>query len=425
MDVSAVLNASERILEQLGLTKAGDRLNLTAFCKSAQENNGRPGKPQEDTTTKKKALLEAFLSRKKIKKTSNDLKPVQEKKEKIKTRKVHLGWKHFREEDDAYFLVPLSKGGGSRTVDVPVTSSKVDLYLTCKNLFFPNGESLFGKADDMVMNLTNFKDEKIGETITVGDCVVPFNINNYMEAHKMKTVRLYLQSKRLFTDHDSDVELNQSAFIIDNDMPPIEVNEGTSLIDSSEDREALVQEQDEAYEISLQMDRKKKAELEFRSQEEKRKERLQRARIQRVLPEPNSSFVTVKIRHPSLGLQSRKFPMHTLMYSVYDWAGSLSTEPEHFTLNDPLGTVLPPSRELHDRNTLTMIESPEGTPSLLTSDDEIEFWGFGQAVDTSADLSGWFADGGNIFPESQPEQDSMLVFCFKITDCTLLKINGL
>ena len=145
---------------------------------------------------------------KKIKKTSNDLKPVQEKKEKIKTRKVHLGWKHFREEDDEYFLVPLSKGGGSRTVDVPVTSSKVDLYLTCKNLFFPNGESLFGKADDMVMNLTNFKDEKIGETITVGDCVVPFNINDYMEAHKMKTVRLYLQSKRLFTDHDSDVELN-------------------------------------------------------------------------------------------------------------------------------------------------------------------------------------------------------------------------
>lgn len=61
MDVSAVLNASERILEQLGLTKAGDRLNLTAFCKSAQEHNGKPGKPQEDTTTKKKALLEAFL----------------------------------------------------------------------------------------------------------------------------------------------------------------------------------------------------------------------------------------------------------------------------------------------------------------------------------------------------------------------------
>ena len=116
-------------------------------------------------------------------------------------------------------LSPYQREEAVRTVDVPVTSSKVDLYLTCKNRFFPNGESLFGKADDMVMKLTNFKDKTFGETITVGDCVVPFNMNNYMEAHKIKTVRLYLQSKRLFTDHDSDVELNQSAFIIDDDMP--------------------------------------------------------------------------------------------------------------------------------------------------------------------------------------------------------------
>ena len=64
--------------------------------------------------------------------------------------------------------------------------------------------------------------------------------------------------------------------------------------------------------------------------------------MERVLPEPRSDFVTVKIRHPSLGLQSRKFPTHTLMNSVYDWAGSLATEPEHFTLNDPLGKMLLP-----------------------------------------------------------------------------------
>ena len=61
------------------------------------------------------------------------------------------------------------------------------------------------------------------------------------------------------------------------------------------------------------------------------------------------------------------------MNSVYDWAGSLSIEPEHFTLNDPLGIMLPPSSELHDRCTLTMIESQEGTLSLLASDDEIDF----------------------------------------------------
>ena len=58
MDVSAVLSASEGFLEQLGLSKAGDRLNLIAFCKTANE---RPDKSQE----KKKALLKIFFSRKK------------------------------------------------------------------------------------------------------------------------------------------------------------------------------------------------------------------------------------------------------------------------------------------------------------------------------------------------------------------------
>ena len=83
------------------------------------------------------------------------------------------------------------KGGGSRTVDVPVTITRFELYQTCKSLFFPDGQSVFGHADDMLLDLTNFKDEKIGDTINVGgNCSVPFNIANYMEAHKIKTVRI-------------------------------------------------------------------------------------------------------------------------------------------------------------------------------------------------------------------------------------------
>ena len=116
----------------------------------------------------------------------------------------------------------------------------------CKSLFFPDGQSLFGKADDMLMDLANFKDEKISDTITVGaDCTVPFNVANYMEAHKIKTVRLYLRSKLLTTDSDDD--LYHSPFDIKEVMPPVELNEGSSLIGSSEDRKALKEEQDEAY----------------------------------------------------------------------------------------------------------------------------------------------------------------------------------
>ena len=65
----------------------------------------------------------------------------------------------------------------------------------CKSFFFPDEQSLYGKDDDMLMDVANFKDEKIGDYITVGvDCTIPFNIANYMEAHKIKTVRLYLRS---------------------------------------------------------------------------------------------------------------------------------------------------------------------------------------------------------------------------------------
>ena len=58
MDVSAVLSAPEGFLEQLGLSKAGDRLNLVAYRKTTSE------KP-ENSQNKKKTLLEAFHSRKK------------------------------------------------------------------------------------------------------------------------------------------------------------------------------------------------------------------------------------------------------------------------------------------------------------------------------------------------------------------------
>ena len=82
MVVSAVLSALEGFLEQLGLSKAGDRLNLVAFCKTTNE---RPEKSQE----KKKALLEAFLSRKKMKKPMS-VKQVKRRKRKSKVSKCIL-----------------------------------------------------------------------------------------------------------------------------------------------------------------------------------------------------------------------------------------------------------------------------------------------------------------------------------------------
>lgn len=339
---------------------------------------------QEEAKTKKRALLEAFLSKTKVTKTSKFSKSNKKSsqssvKDVIKTKKVQLGWKHFRDEDNTYVQVPLSKGGGTRTVDVPVDTTRSDLREISKDLFFPLGKSIFGTADEMLVDLSNFKDDKINETIQVGDSIMPFNITNYMEAHKIKNVRIYMRTKKICTD-ESDEELEHSVFCEDDDIEHSELRENSLLMGSSEGRKAIIEEQDREYQKSLEIDIKKTVDSAILEQEEKHKERLQNARKSRVLNEPSDDFISVKIRHPSLGLQSRRFPRNTKMLAVYDWAGSLCVEPAHFTLNDPLGNMLPPSSTLFDKSTLNMVESLEGTPSMSESDDEVQFLGFGRTI---------------------------------------------
>ena len=72
----------------------------------------------------------------------------------------------------------------------------------CKELFFPNGQSIFGTSEEMLLDLANFKDEKINDSIRFGDRVMSFNISNYMDVHKIKTVWIYLRSKKVDIDLD-------------------------------------------------------------------------------------------------------------------------------------------------------------------------------------------------------------------------------
>ncbi|XP_073255236.1 uncharacterized protein [Porites lutea] len=64
MDISAVLNASDDVLKDMGLSTAGDRLSLRGFCSTAQEKQHK-----EEKESKRRRLLEAFLSSKKDRST--------------------------------------------------------------------------------------------------------------------------------------------------------------------------------------------------------------------------------------------------------------------------------------------------------------------------------------------------------------------
>ena len=186
----------------------------------------------------------------------------------------------------------------------------------------------------MLFSLTNFKGEKVEEHIKAGRKYIPFNLCNYMEAHKVRTVRLYLQSKKIDgSDDDDDLlssafDVNQEGSVTDPlverqslvthtkesslinstlDMQSlVSQNQESSLIGSTLDRQSLVSEQDKEYEESLKADERKTISRKKENEESKRKKRIQNARADRVVPEPDDEFVTVKVSRAGLTLHGAR-----------------------------------------------------------------------------------------------------------------------
>jgi hypothetical protein len=184
-------------------------------------------------------------------------------------------------------------------------------------------------------------------------------------------------------------------------MVPERQSSTSLLIGTSEEQNKILEEQKHEYNMSLKADISKE-------EEKQHKKRVQDARTSRVNPEPLNDYVTVKIRHPHLGVLCRRFEAHSLMSSVYDWAGSLNPDLVNFTLNDTLGFVLLPSVDVADKCTLTMVESLVGTPSLCSSDDEINFLGFGQVLNSSStSSSSLFSELVGSHSGIQPPQESL------------------
>ncbi len=169
-----------------------------------------------------------------------------------------------------YTLVPLAKGGGCRQVELPLSTTKWELLKTCKTLFFPNGNSIFGKEEEMTFELANFKNDKIKVTLNVDGKELPFSIKNYIEAHKVKNVRLYLRSRKLYDFSSEEDDTKDYLPVIDFGH----VEKETGLIGSTEERQALFLEQDLAFQESLAKDQQKRIQLENEATEIERKARI-------------------------------------------------------------------------------------------------------------------------------------------------------
>ena len=339
-----------------------------------------------------------------------------------KSRKITLGWMHYSSKEKRFVTVRLNNGGGTRRIDVPFDSTKQDLIAEGKKLFFPGGQSTYGKEEEMLFNLANFRAETVEENIQTDETTADFTIQRYIEKHKLTLVRLYLTSKPDAPDED-DYDLMQSVFErsvpakpkakkkdkgkawrlnhvnlpVDADaqdlcflpdssdsFPQLESDDMAwldySLLGTSEERQQLMTEQQEELQQSIEVDRRKEeARNELARKQETEADRLETVRsfrAARVPPEPKegTSRVRIAVHHLLEGRLVRYFASEDRMLSVYDWIGSRAKQPENFHLCISPEDVVLPSDPV---SSCTLFMQVTDEPVFLLEDYDVTFKGYG------------------------------------------------
>ncbi|KAK2562533.1 hypothetical protein P5673_014209 [Acropora cervicornis] len=200
MDIDAITQSQDKILEDLGLVKKGDLLSLRAFCQRKVRE-----KSQQET---KRQLVMQLVNQKK-KKTKKPLPNLfdeaKKPQEKVKTRKIQIGWIHFNEKQERCISVRLQKGGGTREVHVPLNANVQKIVDIASEIFFQNRMSTFGPLEDMEVGLANFRSETLPLHTLEGN---EFTLQYYITSNKATRVRMYLktQIKSTVAADTSDME---------------------------------------------------------------------------------------------------------------------------------------------------------------------------------------------------------------------------
>ena len=266
-----------------------------------------------------------------------------------KTRRIALGLMQFN-QSKKFVTVRYAKGGGSRTLDVPVNATKQELIE---------------------------RHEK------------PFTIPGYFESYKLTRVQLYLTCQ-LCEDSDDEV-------LMTNVFGPSTSNTQSSTTPQNKDKSwcqqlhaqlennrklwtKLKMEQDEEHQKCLEMDRKKQAALEGEIAEVTKLEELRSAKAARVPDEPESgcSRVLMVTQHLFQRRVTQFFSATEKMVAVLDWLGSLDLHPEHFSLQVHPTTIISPDEGVLGYEGVVMYMRAWEEPLLMgTSSPEISFIGFG------------------------------------------------
>ena len=126
----------------------------------------------EKLRSAKGSRLKGSASESKIASASSNVKP--------RWRKFEIGWLHFSEEKGRYLAVGQSTGGGTISISLPGSSRTSDIIDEARNLFFPQGGSMFGRWLEMDYDLANFSDEKIDKLITPEGKEIELSLHSYI-----------------------------------------------------------------------------------------------------------------------------------------------------------------------------------------------------------------------------------------------------
>jgi hypothetical protein len=306
----------------------------------------------------------------------------------------------------------MKEGGGTRIVDIEKTANKEEIIKIAKGLFFPDGKSSFGNVSEMKLDLFNFKKEKVCSMPMEGENV-PFTLGLYIDHFKLSKVRLYLstmqEENNTDSDHDSDHDSEFSDSVFEQSpfddlmvQPPefahtitdpqsSKSNTQDILIGTSKEREKLKTLIEKAYEESLLADQARSSEMPDNldgvcEQVDDSADELRNTGAGRLPEELNvyDPHYIVSVRHLSLGVVTCLFALTDLMFSVYDWVGSLHSSPKYFQLFKYSGGCVSPQESIScaDKCMLTMVECDH--PVVFSSDEEdVIPKGFGPLLSSS------------------------------------------
>lgn len=402
MDGMAIKRSKDADLEQVGLVKKGDILAVKAFC---DETGSTQSKEVRDKDNKKRKLLAEFLHTSGGKKNDKKKKLAKEipKEKPEKKKKIQLGWKHHNNATRKYETVHLRYGGGTRSLDLPLSSDRLDIISAGSSVYFPDNECMYGNISSMSISLGDYT----GKEITSEN----FSLENYIETRKLDKVKLFILTKEYEVDTSSD---EGSDYILENPVFEDDASESKdlkqpddnvskivsvsilkidekdngdgNLMGSTKERESLKEQQNKEFMESLKADQSKE-----------RRCKLMQARADRV-PKEAKDGIKVSVRHLSLGNITYSFEPSCTCYDVYNWVGSMSVTPEHFVLSTHSKEVDPSQSVTSLCNTmLYMTEKEECSPY---PGDDIYFLGYGPSTSKDDDDTIIIEDEQAAIPET-------------------------